>query len=259
MNDLPYKKIKSKKIYEVVIDELLHMIVSGQLKPGDRLDSVQQLAENFQVGRSAIREALSALRAMGLVEMRQGEGTFIKEYNPQALSQAVFATTMLMDEKDIQDLLEVRKILEAGSAASAARKWEESDLDEMAKALADMKAASESATENKRGNTDLGEQADLNFHMAIAKASHNALLEHLMSGVADLMADTMRETRRLWLYSKEATLERLYQEHKQIFEAIKSRDAQAAQERMLDHLERVEEVLMTYFHKREGLSNRSAT
>lgn len=71
--DNVYKQIKPKKIYEEVAEAILHMIQTGQLKPGDKLDSVQQLAENFQVGRAAIREALTALRAMGLIEMKQGK------------------------------------------------------------------------------------------------------------------------------------------------------------------------------------------
>ena len=65
------QKNKTKKIYEEVAEAIYEMIRTGQLKPGDKLDSVQQLAENFNVGRSAIREALSALKAMGLIEMRQ--------------------------------------------------------------------------------------------------------------------------------------------------------------------------------------------
>ncbi|MDR6997848.1 DNA-binding FadR family transcriptional regulator [Neobacillus niacini] len=73
-----YKKIKPKKIYEEVAEAIQDMIRTGKIKPGDKLDSVQQLAENFQVGRSAIREALTSLRAMGLVEMKQGEGTYVR-------------------------------------------------------------------------------------------------------------------------------------------------------------------------------------
>lgn len=237
---MQYKQIKSKKIYEVVTDELVQMISSGQLKPGDKLDSVEQLAENFQVGRSAIREALSALRVMGLVEMRQGEGTYIKEYNPSALSNAIF-TTMLMKEKDIQDLLEVRKILEIGAVRAAAINWKKDDLERILKALDDMRVAV--------GSETLGEQADLDFHIGIAKASHNALLEHMMVSVSEIMGNTMRETRRLWIYSKETTLERLYQEHIHIYEAIRDRDATKAEERMITHLVKVEDVLINYLLK----------
>lgn len=235
---MQYKQIKSKKIYEIVFDELLDMISSGRLKPGDKVDSVQQLAENFNVGRSAIREALSALRVMGLVEMKQGEGTFIKAYSPQALSHAVF-NKLLMGEKDIKDLLEVRKILELGAVASAAKNFTDEDLQNMENALELMSQA------NK--NEELGEKADMDFHMAISKASKNQLLQQLMISVSDILTETMRETRRLWLFSKKTTLELLLQEHMDIFHSIKERDGQKAQELLSRHLEGVEQILMEYY------------
>lgn len=74
------------------------MIKTGQLKPGDKLDSVQALSESFQVSRSAVREALSALKAMGLVEMKQGEGTYLKEFEPDQISQPLSAA-LLMKKK----------------------------------------------------------------------------------------------------------------------------------------------------------------
>jgi len=236
---LNYKKIKNKKIYEVVIDELLHMIRAGKLKQGEKLDSVQQLAENFQVGRSAIREALSALRVMGLVDMRQGEGTYVTEHNPAALSKAMFSA-LLMDEKDIRDLLEVRKILELGVVQSAAAYRTKSDLKDLKAALMAMKEA---------GDEELGEKADLDFHMSLAHASQNQLLVHLMSNVSEIMVEAMRETRKLWLFSQHHTVEQLFLEHQEIYEAIKLRDGEAAQRCLLRHLEKVEMTLLNYHQK----------
>ncbi len=94
---------------------------------------------------------------------------------------------------------------------------------------------------------ELGEEADFRFHMAIAKASHNELLIGLMNNVSEMMVTTMRETRRLWLYSEKSTLERLWNEHQQIYQAIEAQDGSEAQKLMLDHLQSVEEVLMNYF------------
>ena len=82
---MKYKQIKTKKIYEEVADALLEKIKAGELKPGEKLDSVQALSESFQVSRSAVREALSALKAMGLVDMKQGEGTYIREFELQTI------------------------------------------------------------------------------------------------------------------------------------------------------------------------------
>ncbi|MGQ0421221.1 FadR/GntR family transcriptional regulator, partial [Bacillus sp. HC-Mk] len=135
------------------------MIKNGTLKPGDKLLPVHQLAEQFQVGRSAVREALSALRAMGLIEMKQGEGTYVKNFDSSSLTKSL-NNRLLMKKEDILNLLEVRKVLEVGAVRVAAAKRTEDNLqnmkhwlDEMAKSIGDEKA---------------GEKADFQFHMGIA-------------------------------------------------------------------------------------------
>ncbi|OIU68750.1 FadR/GntR family transcriptional regulator [Rossellomorea aquimaris] len=232
-----YKRIKPRKIYEEVAEALIDMIKSGQLKSGDKLESVQQLAENFQVGRSAVREALSALRAMGLVEMHQGEGTYVREFDSKMLSLPVYIA-VLMKKDDVKNLLEVRRILEVGAVQAAADRRTDGQLAEIKEALDQMETANDQ---------ELGEEADFRFHMAIAKASQNELLIGLMNNVSEMMVTTMRETRRLWLYSEKSTLDRLWKEHQQIYQAIEAKDGTEAQKLMLNHLQSVEEVLMNYF------------
>jgi len=237
---LKYKKIKPKKIYEEVAETLHEMIRSGQLKPGDRLDSVQQLAENFQVGRSAIREALSALKAMGLVEIKQGEGTFVKGFEP---NQIIFplSTAILMNKEDVLHLLEVRKIIEVGTAASAARNRTESDLLEMSQVLEEMRLA--------KGDEELGEKADLLFHLSLSEATHNPILCNLLGQVSEAMEETMKETRRLWIFSKQITVEMLYHQHVEIYNAVVEQDEDKAMKAMLSHLENVESILAKYFEE----------
>ena len=234
---LNYKKIKPKKIYEEVAEAIHDMIKSGQFKPGDKLDSVQQLAENFQVGRSTIREALTALRAMGLIEIRQGEGTYVKEFESGQVSLPL-STAILMNLQDTQNLLEVRKILEAGTSYTASQKRTEEHLHTIESALKEMQLAS--------GNEELNEKADLAFHMSIAEATQNPLLVNLMNHVSGLIGETIKETRRLWLFSEQITVDRLYEEHRNIYLAIKEQDGEKARALMLDHLENVESVLYKY-------------
>jgi GntR family transcriptional regulator, transcriptional repressor for pyruvate dehydrogenase complex len=154
---LEYKKIKPKKIYEQVAEAIHDMIRSGKLKPGDKLESVQQLAANFRVGRSTIREALTSLKAMGLLEIRQGEGTYIKQFETEQIAYLV-STAILMNKEDIAHLLEVRKIIEIWTAYSAAQKRTDRDLLAMENALEEMRSSS--------GIEEHGEQADVNFHLA---------------------------------------------------------------------------------------------
>ncbi|MDM5338613.1 FadR/GntR family transcriptional regulator [Fictibacillus enclensis] len=237
---MAYQKIKPKKIYEEVAEALHEMIRKGELRPGEKMDSVQQLAENFQVGRSAIREALTALKAIGLVEMRQGEGTYIREFDASGMIFPL-STAILMNQKDITHLLQVRKILEGGAAALAAENRTDSDIQTLTEALKEMKEAV--------GNKELGEQADLKFHMAIADASKNPMLGQLMNTVSDMMVETMKETRRIWLYSEETTMERLHWEHAQILEAVVEQNGFKAQNFMMSHLEHVEKILNRYVNQ----------
>jgi GntR family transcriptional regulator, transcriptional repressor for pyruvate dehydrogenase complex len=235
---LNYKKIKPKKIYEEIAEILHEMIRKGEVRPGEKLDSVQQLAENFQVGRSAVREALSALKAMGLIEMRQGEGTFVKEITSSDISFPL-STSILMNKKDIENLLELRKILETGTASAAALKRSPDHLLNMERALEEMKRA--------HGNEELGEQADLQFHFAVAEAAQNPMLLNLMQQVSSLMGETMKETRKLWLFSKQTTTEKLYDEHLAIYKAIAAQNPELSRLLMLEHLNNVEEILTKYY------------
>ncbi|WP_100332856.1 FadR/GntR family transcriptional regulator [Bacillus xiapuensis] len=238
-----YKKIKPKKIYEEVADALLDSIRSGNLRPGDKLDSVQQLAENFQVGRSAIREALTSLRAMGLIELRQGEGTYVKGFSPSGIAYPI-ENALLMNTNDKLHLLEVRKILEVGVAFIAAQKRTEEDVASIRKALEEMKLHS--------GDIELGEEADFAFHLSIAKATGNPLLSSLMNHVSDLLVETMKETRRICLYSEWTTVDKLNQEHEAICQAIAEQNPEKARLEMSVHLHNVETILVDFLNENEN-------
>lgn len=231
---MQYKPIKSLKIYEEVTEALLDMIRKGMLKPGDKLDSVHLLAVKFEVGRSAIREALTALKAMGLVEMKQGEGTYVCEFEPGQVTSSL-STAILMNKEDVRHLLELRKIIEAGTVVAAANRAMDEDLELIARALLEMR--------DNLGNEELGEKADFKFHMAIAQASRNPLLVRLMEHVSGMIVDAMRETRRLMLYSDQKTMEQLYEEHQRIFQAIQEKDEDRARFAMLTHLDNLIPVI----------------
>ncbi|MED3891414.1 FadR/GntR family transcriptional regulator [Peribacillus frigoritolerans] len=237
-----YKKIKPKKIYEEVSDELYEMIRSGSLKPGEQLDSIQQLAENFQVGRPAIREALSALSSMGLIEIKQGEGTFVKTFDPAIMNHPLSAA-LLMDQDNIKHLLEVRKILESGTAEVAAKKRTEENLIELKDMLFNMEKVSD--------DEELSDKADISFHVAVANASQNELLITLMNHVSELMTEKMRDIRRAALYSEEMTLKQLYEQHVRIYDAIVAQDEDGARSAMLFHLQSVEESLDRVIQKNQ--------
>ncbi|EKF34153.1 FadR/GntR family transcriptional regulator [Bacillus xiamenensis] len=231
---MKYKQIKTKKIYEEIADALVESIRTGELLPGEKLDSVQALSENFQVSRSAVREALSALKAIGLIEMKQGEGTYVKQFDPEQLA---FCTSpaFLMKQQDIAQLFEVRAIIEAGAVKKAALLRTDEDLHRLRDALEQMKLA--------EAHQEMGEEADLTFHLALAKATKNGVLETLMSQVSTLLIEKMRETRKAVLFSKKASIRQLYKDHEQIYQAVMAKQPEEAERAMRTHLENVERRL----------------
>ncbi|CAM3168146.1 FadR/GntR family transcriptional regulator [Sporolactobacillus spathodeae] len=231
---MPIEPINNKKMYEKIADALMAMIRSGELKPGDRVAPVGDLAAQFGVGRSAVREALSALRAMGLIDMRQGEGTYIRSFSPETFSKYL-STGILMEERDIDDLLDVRELLESEAARRAATSKDSVLIQEIFKALDSMKEVKEDAS--------IGEEADLAFHLAVARASGNRLLAQLMASVSEAIAELMRETRRIWIYSQDSAIKKMYQEHRMIVDAIAEGVPDRARQAMLDHLASVRQII----------------
>ncbi|TCS82091.1 FadR/GntR family transcriptional regulator [Tepidibacillus fermentans] len=227
------KQIKPQKIYERVAEQLKEMILDGTLKPGERLLSVRELAEELQVGRSAVREALSALSAMGLIEIRQGEGTFVKKFSEADLL-SFDVSDQLIDIDQIKSLMEVRKIIEVSAVELAAQRRTNEDLFHLEEALNRMKEDLKTLDEN--------EAADWMFHYAIAKATKNNMLVHIIESISDSIKKNLKTNRKI-LFSLPGTPEQLLEEHSNIFHAIEKRDSQEARKLMLEHLQRVEDKI----------------
>jgi GntR family transcriptional repressor for pyruvate dehydrogenase complex len=224
------------KSSEWVMGELKREIETGERQPGDKLPSVVELSERFGVGRSTIREALSALKAMGWLDIRQGGGTFVKAPGLAAPADSALAEWMANAQSLLQ-LIEVRRVLETGIAALAARNRTEAD----AAALGEIVRRMERVIADERA----GEQADTEFHLLLAESTHNPLLIELIRSLSDKLQSSMRDTRALWFYGDRRSAEALLQEHASIAEAVAARNERLAAERMDHHLAKVESVLRT--------------
>ncbi|WP_127588222.1 FadR/GntR family transcriptional regulator [Paenibacillus koleovorans] len=234
---MTFQQVKPQKGNELVMEAIRRQIEEGQLPPGQKIASVVDLAASFGVGRSTIREALSALRAMGYVDIRQGGGTYVVETLPtrDGAGGGLDAGAIFERAESLRELLEVRQILETGCAAAAARHRTEADLLELDAIIARMQA--------HLSDESIGEEADVQFHLRLAASSHNSLLGELMATVSQRLHDSMRETRRLWFYGERAEAQRLTQEHSDIVEAVRRQDETEAFESMRRHLQKVENVL----------------
>lgn len=145
----------------------------------------------------------------------------------------------LYNKEDIKDLLEVRKVLEVGSVRAAAQNRNAAQLKKINEALLQMELAMK--------NKEIGDDSDLMFHLAIADASNNKLLKHMLTEVSDKIKTIMKETRQIWLFNESKSIEKLFNEHTEIYEAIESQNINLAEEKMIKHLEEVESVLIEHY------------
>lgn len=234
------QKIKPRKIYELIAEQIKEQIVSGGLKPGDKLPSTKELSERYQVGRSTVREALSALKAMGLVEIHQGEGSYVRTIESHDVGLPEF-DSLLMSRETLMELIEARKTLEISNAALAAEKRTEDDLGKFQAVLKRM--------EEYLGDEVEGERCDIEFHLILAEATHNSILVRMIESISTQMQTAIRETRRLQMYANRTVSTQLLQEHKAVYAAILGQDPAAAQEAMRRHLFHVEQVLVKFMKK----------
>lgn len=223
--------VRPKRNFENILEQIKGLILSGDLVPGDKLLTERELAEKLEVSRTSVREVLSALNLAGVLEIRPGEGIYVKRVDEGSVIEPL-SLILLLEREDILHILEVRKALEVEAAGLAAERYTAADMAGMETALGAMEE------DVRQGNT--GEQADLHFHLAIAEASHNPLLIRLMHTIHDAMNQTLKTTRQLWMSSTAGTPLRLFEEHRSICGAVGDRDKQKARELMYRHLWKVE-------------------
>jgi GntR family transcriptional repressor for pyruvate dehydrogenase complex len=220
------KPIKVKRASDQIFEQLRDLIFRGELKAGEQLAPERELAQAFGVSRPTVREALNKLVTMGLVEHRQGQGTFVRsheatrEHNP-------LAAIIDRQTTSLEDLLEVRMGLEAQSAMLAAQRATPEDIQRLEEILAAMK---EEYVEGR-----LGIEEDVAFHMGLAYATKNPVQVYIMRSFHDLLHFGIEENLR-YLWEDPANLPTIQQQHQRIFQAIKDHDPEGAYEAMKTHI-----------------------
>lgn len=221
-------KISHQKISDKVALQIEQWISAGQVQPGDKLPSVRELCQLFDVGRTAVRDAITTLKGKGLVEVRHGNGTFVCPFD----CTRVFHGLSLVNKEDIRNLFEVRKILEVGTAELAAVNREQLHLVKMKQAL-DCLAQADSLE---------AWRADFDFHLVIAEATRNEHLMQLMQTVSSTIRKGIMDCHRVIL--ADADRERLiFQQHVAVYEAILAADPNRSRQAMMEHLSYVEALL----------------
>lgn len=217
--------VKVKRISDHVFEQLRELIYRGQLKPGEQLMPERELSEAMNVSRTTIRNAINRLVVMGLLEQKQGKGTFVCA--PDAMKSNPMALAMEAQEASVEDLLEVRMGLEANAAALAALRASAKDIAYMEDSVREMQK------EVRLGR--YGTEADVSFHMAISYATKNPAQIQVMKNFSDFLFFAIRESRQQ-LYEAPEQIEMILEQHTRILQAIKSRNARDAYLTMQAHI-----------------------
>ena len=205
-----------------VTEQLRQMIRTGDVQPGEYLPSRKELAARFGVGISTIHEAIQALTALGLVASHPGKGTWIRE---DALDTIIHASEFesRVGELDAQLVYEARSVIEIALTELAARRAAPDDVERIWDALAAMEEATQ--------NTAEFVEADLDFHLAVAQAGKNSLLEQFYHLSRKLLSKAIAE-----LVRQPDTREESIRIQKVIAKAIEQGDAQRARQAAIDHM-----------------------
>jgi DNA-binding FadR family transcriptional regulator len=217
-------------VTDEAIERLKSMITSGELRPGDRLPREADLASTLGLSRNSLREAVRALSLMRILDVRQGDGTYVSSLAADSLLEALTFIVEFHHDDSVLDLLEVRRILEPAATAKAAARMSDEDFDRLAELL--------SRADDKSPVQELVD-VDTEFHRRVALGSGNQMLASMIESVA---GPTHRA--RVWRgITQHGALTRTLHEHDAILDALRRRDPELAAIQATVHIAGVEQWL----------------
>jgi len=223
-----YKVVQTSRLYEQIVQQIEQSVLKGALKEGDQLPAERELAQQFGVSRTAVREAIKALHEKGLVVAFPGRGTFVTNGDSNSMRQSLDRILKSGQPDGAAHLVEFREILEPEIAALAAARADDQDLATMREAV--------SVMDNARRDADAFIEADLDFHLALAEAAANPFILSLIDSIVGLLRE-----QRLRIFYVDGGPERGQIHHKRILDAMERCDSRAAREAMQAHLRQVRE------------------
>jgi GntR family transcriptional repressor for pyruvate dehydrogenase complex len=223
---------RTASVTDEAIERIRQIIMSGEWGPGTRLPNEAELAGRLGISRNSLREAVRALSLLRVLEVRQGDGTYVSSLEPDLLLESTRFVSHLLGDKTVVELFEVRRILEPAAAALAAVRIDEQGLAKLRLELDRMAAATTS-----EGLVE----PDAAFHAIVADAAGNSVLSSLLE---TLSTRTMRA--RIWRGRLESgVLDATRAEHSRIYEAIAARDPELARTVAAAHVANSEHWLRT--------------
>jgi len=217
------KPVRKERVSRQVFDQLKEQIVKGQWPAGTKLPSEHELSKQLNVSRGSVRAALQMLVALGLLETRHGEGTFVRELSGDIYLNALFPL-LALSKTNIFDVLEYRRVMDPGVVVLATERASAEDLAELERIYHQMEEYREDYKEFAH--------ADLEFHLTIAKATKNPIFIKVNTIIRDILNASMEGIVRAL-----GIRDGLHY-HRQILQALQARDASKAEQLMREHVER---------------------
>ena len=236
-----FQPIKPKKVSTQIADQIRASILSGEFAPGDKLPPERELAEMFGVSRPSVREALNVLASSGLVLSYQGGGTVVMSLVDTSATNTLSELIRVQQDRAL-DVIEVRKCMESWTAWYAAERALPEDIRRLEEIITGM--------ERNLDGLLPSEDLDANFHIVVARATHNIVWLHLMQSLFDAMKEFQQSVWRA-VYITSEDHHQLYRHHRSIFEAIRQKDSEAARKAMMAHLTFAEQRSTAYVLKNQ--------
>ena len=230
------KPIESLSVTDAITEKIETMIVEGVFKPGDTLPPERQLARDFAVSRASLRQALSVLESRGLILSKQGGGNYVCDVVKKSFADPLLDLIKRHHELKFQ-VIELRQTLECSAAYYAAERATSEDKANIRKRLSELKAIIPR-------NKPLEEaRADLELHLAIADAAHNAPLSLMLRNIYSLLLSEIEENLRL-IHQFDINSVKLHAQHEEMVEMIMKGDSEGARRVVDDHLQLIRDTFI---------------
>lgn len=229
-----FKKVKSQKLYLQIVNQIRDLIASGRLKAGDKLPPERVLAEKFGASRASIREAMSALEILNLIENKSSQGNFIKVDITDASIDGELLKELLINHSPFE-VFETRHKIEPILAAMAAERRTDEDVKKLSTCLTRLNALGTQIEQSSKNIEDYIEE-DRKFHLLIARSAHNSVLFTVYSGVNLMLKEKHWKALKRKAIFKEGNLKKFEKEHTEIFNAIYNSNPEIANLKMQEHM-----------------------
>jgi len=219
-----FQTIKANRISDEIVNQIKEALFDGKLRAGDRLPTERELAEQFETSRASVREALRGLEQEGVIQIKKGMtgGIFVIDMGHQPVANSLH-TLLRLRRISIDNITEARLILEPEAARLAAERASEEDISELEEVIEKMRVTV--------ANNELPGSYDLMFHKLIARAAMNPVIEMLSNSMFEVTARAITE-----IHPGIDTLRHVVERHRDVFEAIRSRDPELAFKAMHAHI-----------------------